>query len=61
MAQGRLAKRAHQLLDEALALLTQDPDAAGALGYWGLTALALDGVVGINGTGSLGRVVPFPR
>jgi hypothetical protein len=42
LAQGRLAKRAHQLLDEALALVTQDPDAAGALGYWGLTALALD-------------------
>lgn len=35
LAQGRLANRAHQLLDEALALVSQDPDAAGALGYWG--------------------------
>jgi len=42
LAQGRLAKRANQLLDEALALVSQDPDAAGALGYWGLAALALD-------------------
>ena len=42
LAQGRLAKRANQLLDEALALVSQDPDAAGALGYWGLAALELD-------------------
>jgi hypothetical protein len=42
LAQGRLNKRANQLLDESLALVSQDPDAAGALGYWGLAALALD-------------------
>jgi len=42
LAQGRQSQRAHQLLDEALALISQDPDAAGALGYWGLAALALD-------------------
>ena len=42
LAQGRLHKRANQLLDEALARISNDPDSAGALGYWGLAALALD-------------------
>lgn len=42
LAQGSLRQRAHQLLDEALVLIGNDPDSAGALGYWGLAALALN-------------------
>jgi tetratricopeptide (TPR) repeat protein len=42
LAQGRLRPRAQHLLDEALALLPTAPDRAGALGYWGLAALALE-------------------
>lgn len=42
LAQGRLRSRAHHLLDEALAVIATAPDQAGALGYWGLAALALD-------------------
>ncbi|MFN9619238.1 MAG: hypothetical protein ACK55X_05955 [Synechococcaceae cyanobacterium] len=42
LAQGRMRSRAQQLLDEALALIPAVPDRAGALGYWGLAALALE-------------------
>jgi DNA-binding winged helix-turn-helix (wHTH) protein len=42
LAQGRLRSRAQHLLDEALALINTAPDQVGALGYWGLAALALD-------------------
>lgn len=42
VAPGRLRPRAHQWLDEALALLRSSPERVGALGYWGLAALALD-------------------
>lgn len=42
LAQGRLRPQAHQFLDEALALIPTQPDRVGALGYWGLAALALD-------------------
>jgi DNA-binding winged helix-turn-helix (wHTH) protein/tetratricopeptide (TPR) repeat protein len=42
LAQGRLRPRAQHLLDEALALIPTAPDRAGALGYWGLAALALE-------------------
>ena len=42
LAQGRLRPRAQRLLDEALAVIATAPDQAGALGYWGLAALALD-------------------
>ena len=42
LAEGRLRSRAHQWLDEALALLPVSPERVGALGYWGLAALALD-------------------
>ena len=42
LAQGRLRPRAQHLLDEALAVIRTAPGQAGALGYWGLAALALD-------------------
>lgn len=42
LAEGRLRSRAQQWLDEALALLPANPERVGALGYWGLAALALD-------------------
>lgn len=42
LAHGRLRHRAHHLLDEALSLIADTPDRAGALGYWGMAALALD-------------------
>lgn len=42
MAQGSLHHRAQQLLDEAMARMHQRPSQTGALGYWGLAALALE-------------------
>lgn len=42
LASGRLRHRGHQWLDEALDLLRSSPERVGALGYWGLAALALD-------------------
>jgi DNA-binding winged helix-turn-helix (wHTH) protein len=42
LAHGPMRLKAHQLLDEALAVNKLDPDKAGAAGYWGLAALALE-------------------
>ena len=42
LAHGPMRLKAHQLLDEALAVNKLDPDRVGAQGYWGLAALALE-------------------
>ncbi|MFN6337400.1 MAG: winged helix-turn-helix domain-containing protein [Cyanobacteriota bacterium] len=42
LAQGTHHQRAQDLLDEAMARMHQNPSQTGALGYWGLAALALD-------------------
>ncbi|MFN6353281.1 MAG: hypothetical protein ACK40D_10420, partial [Cyanobacteriota bacterium] len=42
LAQGSLHNRAQQLLDEAMARIHDQPSQTGALGYWGLAALALE-------------------
>jgi hypothetical protein len=41
LAQGDLSWRSHQLLDQALALSKEAVAEVGAIGYWGLAALAL--------------------
>lgn len=41
MAQGDRSRRSHQLLDQALALIQEAIVEVGAIGYWGLAALAL--------------------
>jgi DNA-binding winged helix-turn-helix (wHTH) protein len=42
LAQGRLRRNAHQLLDQALQVIQSEPSSAGGIGYWGLAASALD-------------------
>lgn len=42
LAQGSLHTRAQQLLDEAMTRIHERPSQTGALGYWGLAALALE-------------------
>lgn len=42
LAQGTLQQRAHQLLNEALIRMKENPSHEGGLAYWGLAALALD-------------------
>jgi tetratricopeptide (TPR) repeat protein len=42
LAQGRLRRNAHQLLDQALQVIQAEPTGAGGIGYWGLAASALD-------------------
>ena len=42
LAQGPRQQRAHQLLNEAMARIHQNPSQEGALAYWGLAALALE-------------------
>jgi len=42
LAPGDLRRRSHQLLDQALALTKESVAEVGAIGYWGLAALALD-------------------